>query len=367
MKVICNRGALLEALLLAGSAVVTRTPKPVIQCVKLEAKDNELTVSATDMELSIRCRDSQVQVEAPGETLVMAERLSAIVRESIDDTLSIEVEGESATIKGQDSKFKLFTQPTDAFPPIPDYEGDADFTVSGGLIRSLINQTIFAAAKASTRYAFHGVMFNAKGKHLTLVSTDAHRLALARGELTGPVAGKEMLKAIVPVKALQIVEKLVSNPEDPVQFQLRENQIIAHTPSATLTSTLIEGQFPPYEDVIPKESNRKMTASRADLLSAVRRTALMATEESKGIRMAFSKSGLVISGSSHDAGEAVVNFPCKFDGDDLEIGFNPSYFIDVLKVVNADEVTLELSAFNRPAVLKAGPDFLYVIMPVQLP
>ena len=119
MKVICNRGALLEGLTVAGSVVAARTPKPVLQCVKLSAEGNELTISATDLEVAIRYRDSQVEISQPGEILVPADKLRDIVRESIDDTLSIESSGEMAQVKGQDSVFKIYTQAIDAFPPVP--------------------------------------------------------------------------------------------------------------------------------------------------------------------------------------------------------------------------------------------------------
>jgi DNA polymerase-3 subunit beta len=177
---------------------------------------------------------------------------------------------------------------------------------------------------------------------------------------------KEGLKAIVPAKAMQLVEKLVDDPEETVGLQLRENQVTFHTSNATLISNLLEGQFPPYEDVIPKDTDKKMTASTADLMSAVRRAALLTTEESKGVRMHFSKKGLVLTSRSPEAGEATVNFPCKFEGPDMEIGFNPQFMVDALKVIDSDEVTLELTAPNRPGLIKGGASFLYVIMPVNL-
>jgi DNA polymerase-3 subunit beta len=366
MKVICNRGALLEAITIAGNVVAARTPKPVLQCLKLDAQGNELTVSATDLEVAIRYRNPQVEVSQPGQILVPADKLRDIVRESIDDTLSIETSGEMAQIKGQDSVFKIYTQPPETFPPIPGHEGAADFQVPGGNLKQLITQTAFAAAKESTRYAFNGVLMQVKGKRLSLVATDGRRLAEARGELPAGGKDKDIPKAIVPVKALSLIDRLIDDPDEAVGFQIKENQIIANTTSATLTSSLVEGQFPPFEDVIPKDCDKKMTASTADFLSAIRRAALLTTEESKGVRLQFNKKGLILSSQSPGAGEATVNFPCKYEGTDLEIGFNPAFFIEALKVVDSDDITFELTAANRPGLLKGGPDFQYVIMPVNL-
>src|SRR5882724_4676887 len=196
MKVICNRGALLEALTVCGNVVASRTPKPVLQCVKLSAADDRLTVSATDLEVAIRYSDNQVQIEEPGETLVPADKLRDIVRESVDDTLSIEVVADNANIRGQDSHFKIFTQRPADFPAIPDFEGEANFEIAGGLLKQLIAQTLFAAAKESTRYAFNGVLLTAAAKKVNLVSTDGRRLAMAKGELISDKLAKEGAKAI---------------------------------------------------------------------------------------------------------------------------------------------------------------------------
>jgi DNA polymerase-3 subunit beta len=288
------------------------------------------------------------------------------VRESVDDSLSIETAGEYAHIKGNDSQFKVYTQPVSEFPPVPDHEGEPDFQVSAVHLKQLINQTLFAAAKESTRYAFNGLLVTAKGKKLTLVGTDGRRLAMATGDITPGKLPKEGGKAIVPAKAMQLVEKLLTNPEETVAFQLRENRAIFHTSNATLTTNLLEGQFPPYEDVIPKDADRKMTAATLDFASAVRRAALLTTEESKGVRLHFSKKGLTLTSRSPDAGEAEVKFPCKYEGSEMEVGFNPTFLTDALRVVDADEVSLELTAPNRPGLIRSGSNFLYVIMPVNL-
>jgi DNA polymerase III subunit beta len=366
MKVICNRGALLEALTVAGTVVASRTPKPALQCVKLSALEKSLTVAATDLEVAIRYTDHQVQIDEPGEALVPADKMRDIVRESVDDTLSIETSGDNAIIKGQDSNFKIFTQSVAEFPPVPDFEGEPQFEIAGGHLKQLIGQTLFAAAKESSRYAFNGVLVNVKGKKISLVATDGRRLAMAKGDLVSDNSGKDGVKAIIPAKALTLIDKLVDDPEEAVGFQIKENQVLVHTSSATLTSSLVEGQFPPFEDVIPKDTDKQMTASTADFLAKVRLASLLTTEESKGVRLTFSKKGLVLSSRSPESGEATVNFPCKFEGGDVEIGFNPNFLTEALRVVDSDDIVLELTAPNRPGLLKGGPNFLYVIMPVNL-
>ncbi len=377
MKVICNRGALLEALNVATVVVQARTPKPVLQCVKLTAADDRLTIAATDMEVTIRYSDNQVQIEQVGETLVPADKFRDIVRECVDDTLAIEVgvdkggSGDSvggtfATIRGQDSVFKIFTQKSVEFPPIPDFEGEADFELPGSQVKSLISQTLFAAAKEVGRYNFNGVLVTAGAKKIAFISTDGRRLAMAKGDLAADKLPKEGAKVIIPTKALVLIDKLIDDPEEMVGFQVRENRVIFHTSTATLTSNLIEGSFPPYDDVIPKDTDKKMTAGTADFLAAIRRAALLTTEESRGVKMHFSKKGLVLTSRSPEAGEATVNFACKFDGADCEIGFNPAFLTEALRVVDSDEVSLEMTAPNRPGLLRGGANFLCVVMPVNL-
>jgi DNA polymerase III subunit beta len=367
MKVICNRGALLEALNVVGNVVAARTPKPALQCLKLSASDGTLTIAGTDLEVAIKCSDTQVQIEKEGETLLRADKLRDIVRESMDDTLSIEVNGENAEIKGQDSHFKIFTQSVTEFPPIPDVQGDAKFQMQAGQFKQLIGQTLFATAKEGTRFAYNAVQLVAKGKKLTLVSTDSRRLALAKADLlAGDKLDKEGTRSLVPAKAMGLLEKLLNDPEDTVSFYTRENQIIFQTGGATLISNLMEGQFPPYEDVIPKDPDKKMTAATVDFLSAIRRTSVFTTEESKGVRLSFSKKGLVLSSRSPENGEATINFPCRYEGAEIEVGFNPVFVTEALRVMGSEDVVLEMTAPNRPCLLRGGADFLYVIMPVNL-
>ena len=367
MKVICNRGALLEALTMTGNLVTLRTPKPVLLCVKLTAANGALTITSTDLEVAIKYSDTQVQIEREGETLLPADKLRDIARESVDDTLSIDVEGDTANIRGQDSHFKIFTQNPSEFPPVPDFDGQPLFQINGGQLKRLINQTVFATAKEGNRFAYNAILVVAKAKRISLVSTDSRRLAMAKGNLVaGDKLEKDGAQSLVPTKAMGLLEKLITDPEAPVAFQPKDNQILIQTSNATLTSNLVEGQFPPYEDVIPKNPDKTMTASTLDLLSAVRRASLLTTEESRGVRLAFSKKGLVLSSRSPESGEATVHFPCKYEGADLEIGFNPLFVMEALRVVESDEVTLEMSAPNRPCLLRGGADFLYVIMPVNL-
>ena len=365
MKVICDRGALVESLNLVSGVVVARTPKPVLTCVKLSAQtDTGLTLAATDLEVALRYSTPRVEVTEPGEALVPADKLGQIVRESVDPTLNIETEQELIHIKGQDSHFKLMGYPVSDFPPVPQLISDADFEIAADELHRLVAQTVFATARENSRYAINGVLVDREGNKLAIVATDGHRLALAKGSCRG---GKGKQSAIVPTKALQLLLRLFNGGEQTVKVQLLDNQIVFASEVAVLTSNLVEGNFPPYEDVIPKDNDKKATLNTGMLTSAVRRAALLTTEESKGVRLSFAKEVLTLTSRAPEMGEARIDVECpKYDGETIDVGFNPQYILDALKIVDEDEVTMEFKASNKPGVLKTGSNFLYVVMPVNL-
>ncbi|MCC6681963.1 MAG: DNA polymerase III subunit beta [Phycisphaeraceae bacterium] len=365
MKVICDRGALLESLNLVGGVVAARTPKPALQCVKITAAEAQLTLAGTDTEVALRLTSPRVDVQEPGEALVPAEKLRQIVSESQDPTLTIETEGDVTHVVAADSKFKVFGQPVGDFPPIPEIKGEADFEVPAGELHRIIAMTLFATARENSRYAINGVLIERDSNKLTVVATDGHRLAMAKGSCKAKKG--EARNAIVPSKALNLLLRLFSDAEQVVMVQIAENQIHFSTEAAVLTSNLVEGNFPPYKDVIPKDGDKKATLATDVFISGVRRAALLTNEESKGVRMAFGKSGLVLSSRAPEMGEAEVRVElADYSGDELEIGFNPGYLLDALKVVDANDVLLEMKAANKPGVLRSGSNFLYVVMPVNL-
>ncbi|MEM9295837.1 MAG: DNA polymerase III subunit beta [Planctomycetota bacterium] len=365
MKAICDRGALMDALGLVGGVVVARTPKPVLACVKLTAEDGKLTLSATDLDVALSLDTPRVEVQEPGEALVPADKLQSIVRESIDPTLAFETNQTQTVITGQDSKFTLHGHPPADFPQAPTFDGEADFEVAAADLHRLIAMTIFATAKENSRYAINGVLVEREGKHLAVVATDGHRLAVARG--TCAKADSEQRNAIVPTKALHLLMRLFDDGDQPVRVRLADNQILFAADHAVLSSNLVEGNFPPYRDVIPKDGDRKATLETDRFISAVRRAALLTNEESKGVRMGFASDGLTISSRAPEMGEAEIKLELpEFTGEDMEIGFNPAYLLDALKVVDQEQVQLDMKGPAKPGVLKTGNDFLYVVMPVNL-
>ncbi|MFA5554754.1 MAG: DNA polymerase III subunit beta [Phycisphaerae bacterium] len=367
MKVEFNRAALLEALGLVSSVVPSRTPKPILRCVKIWAGDKDVRISATDLEVGINYVISEVSVAEKGETVVPADRLSAIVRESADDILQIKASDGKCEVIGSDSHFTVYGQDSTGFPAVPCFDGKADIEVSLVNLRSAIEQCLFATAKESTRYALNGVLWEAKAKKLALVATDGRRLARVRVGLASAASEKiTAAKIIVPAKTMALIDKIAGSEKDIVSIKQVDNQILVNCGNVDISSSLVEGSFPKYEDIIPSDYQNKLSLPTEAALSAVRRAALLTSEESRGIKMQLGKNKLIITGRAPEAGDAQVDMVVDYKGQAIEIGFNPQFIIDVLRVIKESTFEMEFGDAERPGLIKSGNDFLYVLMPINL-
>lgn len=372
MKVICNNKALTDALNIISGVVARRTPTPVLTCVRLTAKDGRLAMAATDTEASLRHVMDQVEVEKEGDLLIPANKLLQIVKacESKDSqTVMLSGKGHHIQITAKGSKFKLNGYDPAESPEIPQFDSSSvDCVIDGGQLVSLVGRSLFAAADEHSRYAINGVLFDRQNKKLRMVATDGRRLAVAAGDC---IEGSGEQRCIVPSKALNSVRQLVRNPETAVSISVDENHVSFHVDEAdgpsTLTTTLVEGKFPPFEDVIPKDQDKRCTIDRELLRSAIVRAALLTSEESRSVCMKFETKQLTLSSHVPEMGEAVIEVPLSdWEGDDLEINFNPNLLGDALKVVDNEQVHLEFKSSNKPGVLRTGREFTYVLVPLNL-
>lgn len=381
MKVICDRGALLDAVNVISTVVAQRTPRPQLTCIKLSARKDDagastLVLAATDAEISMRMAIRDVEVHTDGEALVPADKLRQIVgAEDTEATLTLESDGDATHIKGRDAHFKVYGYPPADFPDLPSPSAAADaFTLTADTLDRLITRTVFSTARENSRYAINGVLVRRDAKKLEFVATDGRRLAVARA--SADAANDDTADCIIPTKALATARKLVSQGAANVTVTITDTQAIfafddgedADT-STMLASNLVEGTFPPYQDVIPKDQDKRATFAIDALGSAVRRAALLTNEESRGVRLAFAKEDreLRLSSRAPEMGEAEINVEIsEYDGDDIEIGFNPAFITDALKILDNDQVIIEMKAPNKPGLIKSGNDFIYVVMPVNL-
>lgn len=365
MKIRFNRQEMADALSAVCNVTALRTPKEVLKCVHLEAQSDILLLSATDQEISIRCAVTQVEVDKPGTTLVVADTLNRIVRECDDEILDIELVDGDLNVRGQGSHFKIITQASSDFPPVPVMEGDPDFSIDHTQLRRLIEWTLFASARESTRYAINGVLWVLEGDRITLAATDGRRLSVAHGKIASPLKS-DILQVIVPSKALSLFSRLPVDPDSTIGVKITSNQLLLKTPGAIISTTLVEGHFPKYQDVIPTDCDRLVQLNTTEFHSALKRAALLTNEESKGIRLAFSDDNLTLSSRAPEQGEATISISAQYKGESVEIGFNPLFLTDVLRVAHTDEITFAMKEANRPGVIRLNDDFIHVVMPVNL-
>ena len=367
MKVKCHRAALAEALQLAASVVPSRTPKPVLQCAKLEAQaDNTLTISATDNELGVKYTVAQVEVAEAGVGVVPADRLTGIVRESTDETLTLEIKESTCQVVGQDSCFHIYGHDPDDFPELGEWQGEPTLSVKANVLSRMIHCTNFAAARENTRYAINGILWEAPGKKkLRMVATDGRRLAHVEGETVSSQEA-EACSAIVPVKTMLAAERLLTDPDENIEVSFTANQLRLMSTRAELCSNLIQGRFPKYTDVIPSGCTCRAQIEVEPLRSAVRRAALLATEQASGVLLDFAEDKLCISSRTPEAGDAEVTMTVRYEGKPVKIGFNPQYLLELLRVVDEPEVVMEFEDGTKPGLVRIGKNFLYVLMPVTV-
>lgn len=343
MKLNFNRAALADALGILTSVVPSRTPKPILRCVQITAVEKSVHICATDLEVGINYIVPEVQVEEAGEVIVPADRLAAVVRESMDEVLLLQAEEGTCKVEGADSHFTIYGQEPGQYPVVPSFDAKADIEIALGNLQAGIRQCLFATAKESTRYALNGVLWEIKGKKLSLVATDGRRLARCRvGLASTPTEQIAKAKIIVPAKTMTLLDKIGDGDKDIVAVKLADNQILFSCANAVISSNLVEGNFPKYEDIIPQDYDKKLTLPTEAALSAVRRSALLTSEESRGIKLLIGKNNLVFSGRAPEAGDAQIDMHIDYKNEPIEIAFNPQFLIDALRVIEAAEFELEL-------------------------
>jgi len=365
MKLRFNRNEMAEVLAAISGVAAVRTPKEILKGVRIEARSDVVLLSATDLEIGLRCAVTQVEVDEPGETVVVAEMLSRIVRECADEVLTVETSGTLLHVRGLGSHFQIVTHEASDFPPVPCMEGEAQFAIEYGTLRRLVELTVFSAAKESTRYAINGVLWELEGNRLTLAATDGRRLSIARGDLLE--GGKsDGARAIVPAKALSLLGRLPIDDDARVAAQITGNRILLDMGRITMSSALVEGQFPKYQDVVPSDCDRVVELPTSEFHSALKRASLLTNEESAGVRFAFSEGNLTLTSRAPEQGEAEISLPIEYTEEALEVGFNPVFLLEVLRAVVTDQLTLAIKGPDRPGVIRMGDDFVYVVMPVNL-
>lgn len=367
MRALCHREGLLAACQLTSAAIPAKDLRPILKNLKAVAGEGRCTLIATDMEVGIRLDVQGLTIEDPGEAILPAAKLIAILREARDAELSIEADSAACTVRGSSLEFEMPSEDPAQFPDFPTFTDDRYHEITAGSLREMIRRTVFATADETARYSMTGVLWELDGGTARLVATDGRRLAMAEGTAT-PVGGHSTRgqTPVVPTKAMGLLERnLQDDPEGAVKVCLRPNEVLFRTGRAVIYSRLVEGRFPDYRAVMPKKSAVTMPINAAAFQAAVRQAAIMTDTDNRRVTFKFGKDRLVLLAQGATAGRSKIEMPLAYDGKAIDINFNPEYLIDMLKVLPPDvELTVDLLDAASPALFRCGETYSYLVMPL---
>ena len=371
MEFSAQKQDLLRELDLVQGVVERKATIPILSNLLLETSDSNLRISATDLELGIRC-GCPANVKKEGSGTVPAKRLLDIVRSLPDAEVKLKIlENHWVQLACERSSFKLVGMAKDNFPALPSVpKGLA--SIPANVLVALIDRTIFAISSEETRYTLNGALLLLKPENATMVATDGHRLALIERQVE--IAGlSNELKILIPKKAMSELRRLLAHVEadTSVEMSKDESHLFFSVGDRLLISRMLTGQFPNYEAVLPRENSKVVELDKELVTAAIRRVALLADERSRAIRLQLEKDRLEILSSSGEYGEANEVLDAQYQGDPLHVGFNYQYLLDFLAVVdNGGRVRLELKDEQSAGQLRPGGDevykYRYVVMPMRI-
>jgi DNA polymerase-3 subunit beta len=385
MKFDINKSDLVRELQLVTGVVEKRATLPILSNLLLEAQDSVLQIGASDLEVTIQAR-AEAKVKQQGSVTLPAAKLHEIARSLPDSMVTFELQDRhQVRIKCGRTRYRIAGQPRDEFPGFPEVNEEKSVELPGASLNEMIERVVFAITHDDPRYSLNGALMILKEKTLTLVATDGHRLAFISKTLDIKAA-KEDIKVIVPRKALAEVSKMTADlsGDETVKFGQSGNHVFFIVGEHRLTSNILEGSFPRYENVMPKSCETSLMLPTEELSSAVRRVSLLASDRfGRAIRLGLSTNKLELF-SKTEMGEAEEELEVEYEGPELNIGFNARYLIDFLNVVGTSSVRLELNpsregekgdeqkveAGDKPGQLRPEPlgetNYRYVVMPMHL-
>jgi DNA polymerase III subunit beta len=359
---------LLEALQSVAGIVERRHTLPILANVLLRKNGPAIEFTTSDLEIQVRTTAELGGDEGALATTVGARKLIDILRAlPADQVVTLTAAQNKLTLQGGKSRFTLQTLPADDFPLVNEsVDFGPVFSIPQKTLRSLLGQVHFAMAVHDIRYYLNGILFIAEGKTLTLVATDGHRLALAQAELGSEVPGRQ--EVILPRKTVLELQRLLRDEETPIEMRFAHNQARFAFAGLEFVTKLVEGKFPDYNRVIPKNHKNTMTLGRAPLLACLQRAAILTSDKFKGVRLNVEPGVLRIASNNAEQEEAREELEIDYDGDAIEIGFNVTYLIDMLANSGDEMVRLELQDTSASALfsLPDQPGFKYVVMPMRI-
>ena len=372
MQVILERSSLLKSLAHVQRVVERRNTIPILANVLIKADASGLLIKATDLDLETTARIA-VQVDQPGATTVPAHIFHDIIRKFSDGSeimLTTDPTAGTMSISSGKSRFNLQILPDSDFPDIAAGTFDHNFSISCADLKNLIDHTQFAISTEETRYYLNGIYMHIAQEEdqsiLRAVATDGHRLA--KMEIAAPSDCQDMPGVIVPRKAVSEIHKLIEDPDEIASIELSETKIRVSIGSFILTSKLIDGTFPNYNEVIPQNNDRKLLMERTSFAAAVDRVSTISSEHGRAIKMSLNDNLLVLSVQNPDSGNATEELSVEYESEALEIGFNARYLLDITNQLDNTQIMFLLSDSGSPALIRNedAKDALFVLMPMRV-
>jgi DNA polymerase III subunit beta len=366
LKLTTKRNELVTKLSIVSRAVSTRAATQALSGILLSAAEDGVALAATDGEMGLRT-EMEADVASQGAVLLPGRLLAELARSLGEEEVEIELRDaeRDVQIRNGGSNFHLRVLPAEDFPKLPD-EGAEALKIPAAALAETVELVARAASRDDMRPVLTGVLVTAAGQEMTMVATDSYRLAVKRTELESAIGGE--LEANIPAKALRELGRLVAGTElDEIAVELLPNQAVFKAGSILLNTRLIDGQFPNFRQLLPESYEHDVRLPRPEFLEVVRRVSQLA-QRNAPLRLSFSPGELKVSASTPDVGDAEETMPAAFEGEPLEIGFNPEFLRDGIESVEGDEVMLRLISPLRPGLLQPvdNENFRYLVMPIRL-
>jgi len=367
MKVTYNREKLLHAFQMAASVAPARSTKDILKNIKLDTTSDTATVMGTDLDIGIRIDVPGFEIEVPGSAVLPIDRFGLILRESSDERLRLESDGNKTTVCGDRSEFRLPSANPDEFPPIVAFEEENYHELPARLFREIVRRTVFATDNESSRYALGGVLLELEAEKITAVATDGRRLAQQEGaaKVSGGHTGGDTM-TIVPTRAMQVLERALADNDGEIQLAAHDNSILVRSERTTVYSRLVEGRYPKWRDVFPSgESAVKIEVAPGPFHAAVRQAAIVTDKEHRGIDFSFGDGQVMLTGRGAELGDARVDFPISYDGPTIPVTLDPRFVGDFLRVLDPEQtIQVELIDEKNAVVCRTDDGYGYVIMPL---
>jgi DNA polymerase-3 subunit beta len=364
MKAVISKIDLVNLIGKIQSIVSSKPAIPILSNVLIEACDDQLIVSATDLTVSMRCY-VEAKVVEEGAIALPARRFFQLVRELTAPQVKISAQtNETAEITTGTSVFKINGMNKAEFPALPDLTGSPEITLTSANLKEMLSKTAFSAAREDSRYMLNGIQVQIANQKATFIGTDGKRLA----KITASVAIDPSVTGtyVLPLKAVEEMTKMLEEGDAPVHLSLAHDKIALESGHLTLITKLLSGQYPDVERVIPTKLGQNFAIHREELMSLLRQVSLFTSDTSSSVRFSFETGQLHLTAMSSDIGEGRVSMPVDYAGPKIEIAFNPYFFLDILRHSKDETIRFGLNDPHNPGLITDSTQALFVIMPMRL-